>query len=280
MPVMRSLLVFVPAAAITLMLSTPFAVQHALANPIPLPSSPRAFGGFANIDARTDRLSAPKHLASHTTAIQPKSLKAPSRITAGHAERKAARSVPHVPREPVHASASGHGSSNASSRKLALLRRYHRQALRHASNYHNLASNATSASASDPAFQQQASTELSGFSTNFLGFTTVLAELGGDNGTANMDPTNNLETLLESIINANKDILTVTYNLVVSLPIVGPILGPIVYQLKCTLDDLLDIVENLTDAIINAIQPLLQAVLGSAVTATCASGVEVAGLCI
>lgn len=90
----------------------------------------------------------------------------------------------------------------------------------------NLASNATSASASDPAFQQQASTELSGFNTNFMGFTSVLAELGGDDGVANLDPTNNLETLLESIINANKDILTVTYNLVVSLPIVGPILGP------------------------------------------------------
>lgn len=52
------------------------------------------------------------------------------------------------------------------------------------------------------------------------------------------------------------------------------------YELKCTLDALLDIVENLTDAIINAIQPLLQAVLGKAVTATCASGVQVVGLCI
>ncbi|KAG1864193.1 hypothetical protein DFJ58DRAFT_773014 [Suillus subalutaceus] len=260
MPVMRSLLVFLPAAAMTLMLSTPFAVQHALAKPIAMPSSPGVFGGFANIAGRTDRLSTSKHLASHTTAMPAKSSKAPSRITAGHAERKVARSVPHVPREP---SANAHGSSNA-------LRRYHRQALQHAANYHNLASNATSASASDPAFQQQASTELSGFNTNFAGFTSVLAELGGDDG----------ETLLESIINANKDILTVTYNLVVSLPIVGPILGPIVYDLKCTLDDLLDIVENLTDAIVNAIQPLLQAVLGKAVTATCASGVQVVGLCI
>ncbi|KAG1870082.1 hypothetical protein F4604DRAFT_1904601 [Suillus subluteus] len=262
MPVMRSLLVFLPAAAMTLMLSTPFAVQHTLAKPIAMPSSPGVFGGFANIAGRTDRLSTPKHLVSHTTAMA-KSSKAPSRITAGHAERKAARSVPHVPREP---SASAHGSSNASSGKLTRLRRYHRQALQHAANYHNLASNATSASASNPAFQQQASTELSGFNTNFAGFTSVLAELGGDDGVANLDPTNNLETLLESIINANKDILTVTYNLVVSLPIVGPILGPIVYDLKCTLDDLLDIVENLTDAI---------AVLGKAVTATCASGVQV-----
>ncbi|KAG2752423.1 hypothetical protein P692DRAFT_20724103 [Suillus brevipes Sb2] len=259
------------------MLSTPFAAQNALAKPIPIPSLPRAFGGFANIVARTDRSSTPNHLASHTTTVLAKPPKAPSRITAGHAERKAARSVSHVSREP---SASAHGSSNASGGKLARLRRYHRQALHHAANYHNLASNATSASASDPAFQQQASTELSGFHTNFVGFTSVLAELGGGNGVANLDPTNNLETLLESIINANKDILTVTYNLVVSLPIVGPILGPIVYSLKCTLDDLLDIVENLTDAIVNAIQPLLQAVLGKAVTATCASGVQVVGLCI
>jgi hypothetical protein len=103
--------------------------------------------------------------------------------------------------------------------------------LTYRSRIDNLASNATSASASDPAFQHQASTELSGFHTNFVGFTSVLAELGGGNGVANLDPTNNLETLLESIINANKDILTVTYNLVVSLPIVGPILGPSKSQL-------------------------------------------------
>lgn len=136
MPVMRSLLVFLPAAAMTLMISTPFAVQHALAKPISMPSSPKAFDGFANIAARTDRLSTPKHLASHTTAIQAKSPKAPSRITAGHTERKAARSVPHVPREPSAASA--HGSSNASSGKLARLQRYHRQALQHAANYRTL----------------------------------------------------------------------------------------------------------------------------------------------
>lgn len=132
---MRSLLVFLPAAAMTLMLSTPFAVQNALAKPIPIPSLPRAFGGFANVAARTDRSSTPNHLASHTTAVSAKPPKAPSRITAGHTERKAARSVSRVSREP---SASAHGSSNASSGKLARLRRYHRQALQHAANYRTL----------------------------------------------------------------------------------------------------------------------------------------------
>jgi len=52
------------------------------------------------------------------------------------------------------------------------------------------------------------------------------------------------------------------------------------YEIKCILDDLLDAVENLSDATINAIQPLLQVVIGKAITATCRSGVQVAGLCI
>jgi hypothetical protein len=95
------------------------------------------------------------------------------------------------------------------------------------SRIENLASYATPASATNPVFQQQnASTTLFGFSTNLRGFTTVLAELGADKGTANLDRTNDLEVVLKNIVNANKDVLTVTYDLVDSLPVVGPILGP------------------------------------------------------
>ncbi|OAX42978.1 hypothetical protein K503DRAFT_682199 [Rhizopogon vinicolor AM-OR11-026] len=154
-----------------------------------------------------------------------KSPRAPLRRRAENEERKASKSTPNsLLSEPAPASASTPRSPNASSDKVALLQKYHQQALQHAANYQNLISYATSMSATNPAFQQQALTELSEFSTNFKGFTTVLGELGADKGTANLDPTNDLEILLKNIVNANKDILAVTYDLVDSFPIVGPIL--------------------------------------------------------
>ena len=60
-----------------------------------------------------------------------------------------------------------------------------------------------------------------------LGIEAILKELGADNGLANYDRTNDLETLLKNIVNVNKDTLqlhptTISYN----LPIVGPTLGP------------------------------------------------------
>ncbi|OJA18704.1 hypothetical protein AZE42_01250 [Rhizopogon vesiculosus] len=261
MPVIRTLLVFVPAAAITLLISTPFTVQPALATPTPALSSSNAFAGLANFSARTDRSSAPMHLVSHAMVKLTKSPRAPLRRRAENEGRKASKNAPKSLREPAPTSASTPRSPNASSDKV-------------------FCKYTTSKPCSTPQIIQQASTELPEFSTNFKGFTTVLGELGTNKGTAKLDPTNDLEILLKNIINMNKDILTVTYDLVDSFPIVGSILGPIVYEVKCILDDLLDTIENLSDATINAIQPLLQVVLRKAVTVICRSGAQVAGLCI
>ena len=54
----------------------------------------------------------------------------------------------------------------------------------------------------------------------------------------------------------------------------------VVYNIKCLIDGILDAVENSTDATINALQPLLQALLGKAVTTACKSGVKLIGLCV
>lgn len=54
----------------------------------------------------------------------------------------------------------------------------------------------------------------------------------------------------------------------------------VVYNIKCLIDGILDATEDFTDATINALQPLLQALLGKAITTACKSGVKLLGLCI
>jgi hypothetical protein len=134
MPVIRTLVVFLPAAVITLLISTPSIVQHALATPISVPSSSGA--RLANLSVRTTRPPAPRYLVSHATvAVTTKSPRALSQIAAGDTEHKASRSVPHSPRELVPMSARTPRSPDTLSDKVALLRIYYQQALQHAANY-------------------------------------------------------------------------------------------------------------------------------------------------
>ena len=126
-------------------------------------------------------------------------------------------------------------------------------------------------------FQRDAASELSGFSTNMLGFQTALAHAGSDKGLANYDPKIDLETLLKNTVNLNKNALTSVTVLVYNIPLLGPILDPsasqcslwlrvlklpfiaVVYDIKCLIDGILDVVENFTDAILNSddVKPLL-----------------------
>ncbi|KAH7930983.1 hypothetical protein BV22DRAFT_999234 [Leucogyrophana mollusca] len=163
---------------------------------------------------------------------------------------------------------------------MANAKQYYVNATSYAATYQKLAAQSKSTTSNDPQHQRETAAALSGFSYNILGFQTALAELGADEGLANYDRTNDLETLLKNVVNVNKGVLTTTSVLVDDIPVLGPILGPTVYDIKCVLDEILDTCENLTDATINALQPLLKTVIGQATTAACHSGVEVAGLCI
>lgn len=140
MSVIRAFLVFVPTAAITVLLGTPFTVQQALAKPISVPSSPRVFGGLANFAAGrpgtdSDRSPSPRHLFSHATVALIKSPRLPSRILTRHVERKAARSGPPALLERVPTCASTPRNLNVSSDKIALLQIYYLQALQCAESY-------------------------------------------------------------------------------------------------------------------------------------------------
>ncbi|KAF5313113.1 hypothetical protein D9619_003184 [Psilocybe cf. subviscida] len=145
----------------------------------------------------------------------------------------------------------------------------------------DLATNAEDAEDSE-LLQQQYASGLSDFNTNLAGFQAAYAKTasGLDDGLANYDRTNDLETMLKNLINLNKYILGSTSAFVNKLPVVGPILGPIIYETKCLIDQILDITENFSDGTINQLTPLLQKLLGEMVTATCDTGVKIAGLCI
>ncbi len=75
-------------------------------------------------------------------------------------------------------------------------------------------------------FQQQSSTQLSGFRDNLSGFSDILAQLGSDKGLANYDRNNDVETLLKNVVNVNKNTLSSVSKAVYELPAVGGTLGP------------------------------------------------------
>lgn len=160
----------------------------------------------------------------------------------------------------------------------AELHTYYDRAKAHSVKLTSLAAKSANVQDDDLDFQHDFASELSGFNTNMLGFRTVLAQT--DKGLANYDDTNDLETLVKDTVDFNKNVLSAVDVAVYNIPCLGPILGPIVYNLKCLIDGILDAIEDFTDATINALQPLLQALLGKAITTTCRSGVKLAGLCI
>ncbi|KAJ7293589.1 hypothetical protein C8J57DRAFT_1269426 [Mycena rebaudengoi] len=111
------------------------------------------------------------------------------------------------------------------------------------------------------AFRRECVTAFTSYQEHFARFPRLLGPLSADAGLANYDKTDQLETLLKDIVNANKDALSATYVLVDNIPGLGPVLGPIVYVVKCIVDELLDATENLTDAIINILKPLIAPLL-------------------
>lgn len=59
-----------------------------------------------------------------------------------------------------------------------------------------------------------------------LGLDTLLKQLGAQEGLANYDRTNRLETLLKNLVNVNKDVLSSVTTISYNIPVLGPTLGP------------------------------------------------------
>jgi len=144
----------------------------------------------------------------------------------------------------------------------------------------SLASQSASSDGDNSTFQQQAAAQLTSFQSSMSTFNNLFGQLGSDDGLANYDKTDQVETVLKDVVNANKNALSAITVLVYNIPTLGPILGPIVYEVKCIVDGLLDVTENLTDGLLNDLAPLLSGLLGQATSATCATGFSVLGLCL
>lgn len=81
-------------------------------------------------------------------------------------------------------------------------------------------------------FKTQSANEVTAFHSNLLGFETVLQELGADKGLANYDRSDDLETLLKDLVNANKYLLSDIDDLVYDIPGLGSTLGPSEWSLR------------------------------------------------
>ena len=82
------------------------------------------------------------------------------------------------------------------------------------------------ASARSSNYNAQSATELQGFHTDLLGFQTILDQLGSDNGLANYDKNNQVETVLKDMTNSVKYLLADIDDMVYNIPELGPTLGP------------------------------------------------------
>ncbi|KAJ7103520.1 hypothetical protein B0H15DRAFT_217330 [Mycena belliarum] len=129
-----------------------------------------------------------------------------------------------------------------------------------------LAAEARSGHPGDVEFQQQCTSALSSYRTNFASLQSNLFEITSDKGLAYYDHLDDVETLLKNVVNFHKNVLSDVTALIYQLPILGPILGPIVYDIKCLVDEILNAAEDLTDFVLNLLAPLLQALGLSAVT--------------
>lgn len=163
---------------------------------------------------------------------------------------------------------------------INILNQYSNGLATSSANFRSLAAQRPSQGSDVSSFQQQSSTEVSTFRSHLSGFSDIFAQLGSDKGLANYDKTDSLQTLLKNVVNANKNILSTTDQLVYQVPAVGGTLGPLVYDIKCILDEILNAVENMTDGILNDVKPLLQGVISSATNTACNSGLKLAGLCL
>ena len=72
---------------------------------------------------------------------------------------------------------------------------------------------------------------MTAFRENLNGFQDILAQLGADKGLANYDRSDQIETLLKNVVNANKYLLKDVDVMVDQLPAVGGTLGPSTFHL-------------------------------------------------
>ncbi|KAJ7786324.1 hypothetical protein B0H16DRAFT_27390 [Mycena metata] len=113
--------------------------------------------------------------------------------------------------------------------------------------------------ASDLAFQQLCTTEMTRYHDNFEDFRGILVLVPDDAGLLCYDRTDDLETYLKDIVNAHKEVVAATVAIVDGIPVLGPILAPLMEQIKCLVDEVLDIVENYLDCLLAIVGPIIQA---------------------
>ncbi|KAJ7630953.1 hypothetical protein FB45DRAFT_917049 [Roridomyces roridus] len=114
----------------------------------------------------------------------------------------------------------------------------------------------------DEAFQQACADGLTEYYGSFQAFQKGFNELvTTDKGLSNLNKGDQLEELIKTVVNANKDALTAVTVIVDNVPIVGPILAPIVAELKCLVDLILDATENILDATLNVLVVILHQLL-------------------
>ncbi|TDL28446.1 hypothetical protein BD410DRAFT_780955 [Rickenella mellea] len=285
-----------PSALLSVLLTALFPSVAAMASPEPLPMPinadysrqllPPVRATGDNLSKRTHKApvksasSTHKPIASSSSVAHRPGL--PSSAVSGSASQFTAVPKSQKQRLPTRIVSTRHIHRSAAVGLSALYSQFgtqHDNIVSNSQTLNNMAAKSASVSNNDVAFQQQSAYQISSLHAAMLSVHGLFTDLAAQKGLANYDKSNQLETLLKEIVNANKDAMSSVYILVYNIPGLGPILGPIVYDIKCIVDDILDTTENATDAILNGLSPALQALSLAMGQSTCAFGIKIVGLC-
>ncbi|KAJ6509548.1 hypothetical protein C8R47DRAFT_1099111 [Mycena vitilis] len=121
-----------------------------------------------------------------------------------------------------------------------------------------------------PDLHQQTASCLRSYQSHLQDFQSALSGL--DKGEACLDRNDPYEELLKDVVNAHKQLLEATVDIVAAIPGLGPVLGPILYDIKCAVIELLDVVENLVDCLVNITLQLLNQLLPALTPLLCSLG--------
>ncbi|KAH9849764.1 hypothetical protein C2E23DRAFT_348430 [Lenzites betulinus] len=209
----RAVFLALQAAALVSLVGHPLSLapSFALAAPVPLPMPlmPHLADYAAQPPARSSAASVPSSESISTVRRQDVAV-------VSHTMSTSSPAVAHEAR--------GDTDTNILN-NINLLGTMYSQMNDHSRVLNDLASRASTEGNSEE-FRQDSVSQVTAYKTSLTSFTSILAALGADKGLANYDRSNELETMLKDIVNANKDAMSALYELVNSLPTLGPLLGP------------------------------------------------------
>ncbi|KAJ7932387.1 hypothetical protein B0H13DRAFT_776772 [Mycena leptocephala] len=186
-----------------------------------------------------------------------------ARIVSKHTDAKLIARTPTLSPtiSPAVSSLQQRHSTNNHSEAANKLMKSRDACVRNAAAMKNLTAHARTRSvqADDPEFQKQCGTTATEFKDSFNEYQKLFCSYGPSIDDCQCVADSLcivLQETLKDVVNAHKDVLKATTELVYELPLLGPVLGPTLYDIKCLIDDLLNKTQEFVDCLLKVLLEL------------------------